>query len=47
MDTRMYNIQFGDRHIKKYAANVIAANIYSQLDPHGNRYFLLKEFVDH
>jgi hypothetical protein len=47
LDTRIYNVQFGDGHIKEYAANVMAGNIYSQLDPNGNRFLLLKEITDH
>jgi hypothetical protein len=47
LDTRVYNVQFNDRHIEEYAANTIAENIYSQLDTNGERYLVFQEIIDH
>ena len=32
LDTRLYNVEFPDGHIAAYAANVIAKNMYTQVD---------------
>lgn len=36
LDTKIYEVQFPDGHVEEYAANVIAENIYSQVDIQGN-----------
>jgi hypothetical protein len=35
MDTRIYDVQFPDGHVEAYSANVIAENIYAQVDEEG------------
>jgi hypothetical protein len=35
LDSRVYNVEFPDGHIDEYAANIIAENIYSQVDSEG------------
>jgi hypothetical protein len=35
LDTRVYNVQFPDGHVQEFTANVIAQNLYSQLDHSG------------
>ncbi len=40
-------MQFSDGHIKEYVANVIAENLYSQVDEDGNHLMLLQELIDH
>jgi len=45
-DTRLYQVQFPEGNVEEYSANVIAKNIYSQLDNEGHRYLLLDEIID-
>ena len=47
LDTREYTVEFSDGTTAEYAANVIAENIFSQVDSEGRQYLLLKEIVDH
>ena len=47
MDTREYEEEFIDGTTKRYSANIVAENIYSQCDSEGNQYLVLKEIVDH
>jgi hypothetical protein len=47
LDTRIYNVQFPDGHTECYAANIIAENIYAQIDEEGNRVLLLGEILGH
>ena len=47
LDTREYEVQFGDGDILEYSANVIAENLYSQVDAEGHRYVLLDSIIDH
>ncbi len=34
-DTRLYQVQFPEGQVEEYSANVIAQNLYSQLDSEG------------
>ena len=43
----MYNVQFPDRSLKSFNTNVIAENLYSQVDAKGNEYLSLKMIVHH
>ena len=47
LNTRVYDVMFPDGSIQQYAANIIAENIYSQVDDDGHRYILLDEIVDY
>jgi len=47
LDTREYQVEFGDGEVLEYAANVIAENLYSQIDTEGRRYILLDSIIDH
>ncbi len=47
LDTRVYEVEFGDGHVEEFAANVIAESIYSQVDDEGNEFLILKEISDH
>jgi hypothetical protein len=40
-DTREYDVKFTDGTTEKYAANVIAENMYAQVDDEGNMFQLL------
>ena len=47
LDTRTYVYEMPDRTRGKIAANVIAENMYSQVDEQGRSFAILKEIVDH
>jgi TFIIF-interacting CTD phosphatase-like protein len=47
-DTREYIVEFTDGTTENYFANVIAENMYLQIDAEGpHQYQLLQEIVDH
>ena len=37
LDTRMYEVEYQDGHTAALAANIIAENIFAQVDEEGNR----------
>ena len=43
----MYEVEFLDGEIRPDAANVIADNIWAQVDPDGQRYVIFKSIIDH
>ena len=47
LDTTLYEVEFDDGHVQSYAANIIAENIYEQLDDEGNLYRMVEEITDH
>ena len=47
LDTREYEVQLPDGSVECYTANMIADNIYAQVDDEGNSYTLLDEIIDH
>jgi Reverse transcriptase (RNA-dependent DNA polymerase) len=46
-DTREYEVEFTDGTHEKYQANIIAENMYAQVDSEGNQYLMLQEIMDH
>jgi hypothetical protein len=46
-DTREYEIEFTDGTHEKYQANIIAKNMFGQVDSEGNQFLLLQEITDH
>ena len=46
-DTREYVIEFTDGSTDTYLANVIAENMFAQVDDEGNQYLLLEEVSNH
>ena len=46
-DTRQYEIEFTDSTKEKYTANIIAENMYAQVDNDGNMFSILAEITDH
>jgi hypothetical protein len=46
-DTREYDIEFTNGTVEKYQANLIAENMYAQVDEEGRQYLLLQEITDH
>jgi hypothetical protein len=47
LDTREYTVKFDDGEQLEYAANVIAENIYAQVDADGRKYMLMEYIIDH
>ena len=47
LNSRVYDLMIPDGSVQQYAANVIAENLYSQVDEEGHRYIMLDEIVDH
>ena len=47
MDTQQYIVKYGDRTTKEYFANVIAENLYSQIDNEGRQHMIFREITDH
>ena len=46
-DSRVYEVDFGDRSYYDYSANVILENLYSQVDGYGRSTMLLVDIVGH
>ena len=47
LNTNVYEVMFPDGSTSRYAANIIAENIYSQVDADGYRYQLMDHIMDH
>ena len=47
LDTRVYDVMFLDGAVCQYAANIIAENMYYQVDSNSYHTILLKEITDH
>ena len=47
LDTRVYDVMFPDGAVFNYAANIIADNMYSQVDSNDHHTLLLKEINNH
>jgi hypothetical protein len=47
LDTRVMEVQFPDGNVQKFAANVIAEHLYSQVDDEGRRFRIVDEIIDH
>jgi hypothetical protein len=47
LDTREYDVKFMDGYSESLSANLIAQNLYSQIDEEGARHVLLDDIVDH
>ncbi len=46
-DMKEYEVEFTDGTIEQYAANMIADEMYAQVDNEGNMFQLLDEIMDH
>ena len=46
LDTRMYEVKYQDGHTVALEANIIAENLFAQVDEEGNRSVLFDEIVD-
>ena len=47
LNTLMYEVKFPDGEIRPYAANIIADNIWAQVDPKGQHYVVFESIIDH
>jgi hypothetical protein len=47
LDTREYEVEFPDGSLDTYTANMIAENLYSQVDTQGRQYQVMDEITDH
>ncbi len=47
LDTRTYAVEMPDGKLEEYTANIIAENLYSQIDAEGRELLLFKEITDH
>ncbi len=46
-DTREYDVEFADGSRERYQANIIAENMFAQVDSEGRQYQILDEIIDH
>ena len=46
LDTRLYEVEYLDGHKANLSANIIAENMYAQVDEHGHREVLFDEITD-
>ena len=46
-DSQEYLVEFEDGAIREYTTNLIAENIYSQIDDEGQHFTLIDEIIDH
>ena len=47
LDSRMYEVEYADGHKASLSANVIAQNLFAQVDEEGHRHVLLEDIIDH
>ena len=47
LDTSFYDVEFDSGETEAYSANIIAENIYSQVDQDGYTHLKIKEIIDH
>jgi hypothetical protein len=47
LDSHEYEVKFLDGATDVFTANIIAENLYSQVDAKGNLYSILEEIIDH
>jgi hypothetical protein len=47
LDTRMYEVEYPNRHKASLAANAIADNTFAPVSNKGNQHVLLEEIIEH
>ena len=47
LDTRLYGVEFDDGVVREYSANVIAENLYAQVDEEGRHILLMDSITAH
>lgn len=46
LNSLIYDVEFPDGEVKEYAANILAENMFSQVDSEGHSKLLMKEIID-
>ena len=46
LNTLSYNVEFSDGEVREYSANIIAENMYAQVDAQGFHHNLLEAILD-
>ena len=46
LNTMVYDVEFYDGTIKEYATNIIAENMFAQVDPQGRSHAILDSILD-
>ena len=47
IDSSVYQVEFRDGTMSEYTANIIAENLYSQVDEYGEQYTFMDEIMVH
>ena len=47
LDTHVYEVKFQDGATNEYATNITVENLYSNTDPEGNKFMILKDIIIH
>ena len=47
LDSRVYEVEYGDGSLEAFTVNIIAENILSQIDDQGHRQLMMDEIMDH
>ena len=47
LDSRLYKIEFRDGKVDKMIANVIAENLFCQIDDEGKKHLMIDKIIDH
>jgi hypothetical protein len=47
IDTRLYDVEFDDGRVGTYSTNIIAENIFEQVDSEGQAHVLFDDIIDH
>jgi hypothetical protein len=47
LDTSLYEVEFDDGRVGTYSANVIAQNIFEQVDADGHAHAIFDDIIDH
>ena len=46
LDSRIYEVEYPDRYVVAMAANIIAKNLFTQVDQEGNRFVLIESIIN-
>ena len=47
LDSRKYEVEYADGHVEELTANIIAENLFAQVDEEGRRQMMLGAIMDH
>ena len=46
LNSRMYEVEYHDEYVAAMVANLIAENLFAQVDQEGNRFVLIESILD-